>query len=275
MLDGKHISRFEAMAQRLIEGSFSRFFGGRVAQQEIANRLMRAMEESYEQGEVATHYDVHLHPADYDALAEPGIEDRLANYLVQLAQQVGLLLPTRPTVTLIAQENLRQHMIHVTARQRPSDHTTTKQLRRSEVDETLDAVKTIRKLDAFFIIDGRQHVALDQPLITIGRRTDNDIILNSPSVSRKHAQVRWRSGHFVIYDLGSNMGTQVNGVTVVECVLQPGDVITMSDVSLIYGEGATTQARRELRRGQFDDETRSMSAIESPRPNAQADKGQL
>ncbi len=275
MLDGKHLSRFEAMAQRLIEGSFSRFFGGRVAQQEIANRLMRAMEESYEQGEVATHYDVYLHPADYDALAEPGIEDRLANYLVQLAQQVGLLLPERPTVTLVPQESLRQHTIHVAARQRASDRAATKQLRRSEVDETLDAVKTIRKLDAFFIIDGRQHVSLIQPLITIGRRTDNDIILNSPSVSRKHAQVRWRSGHFVIYDLGSNMGTQVNGATVVECVLQPGDVITMSDVSLIYGEGATTEARRELRRGQFDNETRSMSAIESPRSSAQTDEGQL
>lgn len=272
MLDGKpfsHLSRFEAMAKRLIEGSFSRFFGGHIAQQEIANRLMRAMEESHEQGQIATHYEVALHPADYEpVMAEAGVEDRLANYLVQLAQQVELLLPERPTVTILADENLRQHMMHVTARQSPTDRATTKQLRRSEMDEAMDAVRMIRKLDAFFIIDGRQHVALSQPLVTLGRRTDNDIILNSPSVSRKHAQVRWRAGHFVIYDLGSNMGTQVNGVDVVECVLQPGDVITLSDVSLIYGEGATTQARQALRqRSSGEDElyqTQAMAAVARP-----------
>ncbi|MCA9979411.1 MAG: DUF3662 domain-containing protein [Anaerolineales bacterium] len=265
MMDGKHISRFEAMAQRLIEGSFSRFFGGRMAQQEIANRLMRAMEESYEHGQVATHYDVYLHPDDYQAVNEPGVEDRLSNYLVQLAQRVGLLLPERPTVTLVVEENLRKRTIHVATRQNNAQQRPTQQLQRSEVADALETVKAIRKLDAFFIIDGRQHVPLDQPLVTLGRRTDNDIILNSPSVSRKHAQVRWRSGHFVIYDLGSNMGTQVNGTDMVECVLHPGDVIRLSDVSLIYGEGATTQARRKLRQGLGDDSTTSLPAYRPER----------
>ncbi len=246
-MHGKHLSRFEAMAQRLIEGSFNRFFGGRIAQQEVANRLMRAMEESYEQGALATHYDVFLHPDDYQSLAEPGTEERLANYLVQLAQRVGLVLPERPVVTLVPQATMRAGLVHVEARQRPTAHAVTKQLARSEVDETLDAVKAIRLLDPFLIIDGRQHVSLSQPMMTLGRRTDNDIILNSPAVSRKHAQIRWRYGHFVIYDLGSNSGTQVNGTEVVECVLHPGDVITLSDVSLIYGEGASTQARQRVR----------------------------
>jgi hypothetical protein len=247
---GSHLSRFEAMAQRLVEGSFGRFFGGRVAQQEIATQLMRAMEESYEAGGVlATYYDVFLHPDDYEGVLEPGLEERLANYLVQLAQQLDLLLPTRPRVTLLAQEGMRRNLVKVVAQHEPTVASRTQQLKRTAVDEMLDTVRTIRLIDPFLIIDGRQHVHLEQPLITLGRRTDNDIILNSPAVSRKHAQIRWRHGHFFIYDLGSNSGTQVNGKDVVESVLHPGDVITLSDVSLIYGEGASTELRQRVRQG--------------------------
>jgi pSer/pThr/pTyr-binding forkhead associated (FHA) protein len=66
---------------------------------------------------------------------------------------------------------------------------------------------------------------------------DNDIVIESPSISRRHAQIRWRYGRFVIYDLGSSGGTQVNGQRVTESVLHNGDVIMLSQVALIYGEG--------------------------------------
>ena len=40
----------------------------------------------------------------------------------------------------------------------------------------------------------------------------------------------------MLYDLGSTGGTFVNGQGVQECVLRPGDVISLAGVSLIYGE---------------------------------------
>jgi pSer/pThr/pTyr-binding forkhead associated (FHA) protein len=44
----------------------------------------------------------------------------------------------------------------------------------------------------------------------------------------------------VIYDLGSSGGTLVNGDRVSECLLQPGDVINLAGVQVIYGEDTLT-----------------------------------
>lgn len=46
-------------------------------------------------------------------------------------------------------------------------------------------------------LPGRQ-LALGEPVINIGRALDNDIILSEPTVSRYHAQFRWRNGRYVL-----------------------------------------------------------------------------
>jgi pSer/pThr/pTyr-binding forkhead associated (FHA) protein len=92
-------------------------------------------------------------------------------------------------------------------------------------------------------------VALNRPVLTLGRRAENDIVLPVSSVSREHAQIRWRFGRFVIYDLGSRAGTLVNGEPVSECVLHPGDIVTLSTVKLVYGEGEGDTGPRPQRDG--------------------------
>jgi pSer/pThr/pTyr-binding forkhead associated (FHA) protein len=89
---------------------------------------------------------------------------------------------------------------------------------------------------AFLILDGRNTVVLEQPVVALGRRPDNDIVVEDGRVSRTHAQLRLRFGHYVVYDLGSTAGTYVNGSRVEECVLRPGDVISLGGVAIIYGE---------------------------------------
>lgn len=71
----------------------------------------------------------------------------------------------------------------------------------------------------------------------IGREVDNDVVLESSHVSRRHAVVVWREGAFEIADLGSTNGTQVNGELVTQLrVLQDSDVIRLYDVELIFYE---------------------------------------
>jgi pSer/pThr/pTyr-binding forkhead associated (FHA) protein len=94
---------------------------------------------------------------------------------------------------------------------------------------------------------------LDAPLVSIGRRIDNDIVLDSSAVSRHHAQIRWRYGRFVLYDVGGRGSTAVNGQSVTEYVLQAGDVIALSNVSIIYGEGLEKRSRRST--GDSTDQT--------------------
>jgi pSer/pThr/pTyr-binding forkhead associated (FHA) protein len=94
---------------------------------------------------------------------------------------------------------------------------------------------------AFLILNGTRTIPLDQPVMNIGRRLDNQLVLEDNRVSRLHAQIRRRSGRYMLYDLGSRGGTCVNGRRIVECVLEPGDVIALGGTEIIYGEGIISQ----------------------------------
>jgi len=61
------------------------------------------------------------------------------------------------------------------------------------------------------------------PYMIIGRDHTCEIMLASPSVSRRHARLLWRRGRFVIEDLGSANGTTVNQSRIERRDLQPGD----------------------------------------------------
>jgi len=237
-------SHFETLAQRLVEGSFHRLFSGRIQLYDIALHLARALEDSQNENLVANQYHVQLHAADHTALfAEtPDVLNELADYVAQLAQQAGVTLAGPVQVILEVNDRMRPQEIRVKSLFiQPYQDETTRVRRQELLQETLDAIQT---LDAFLIVDGKRHLPLNQPVMTIGRRTDNDIVLSLPDVSRQHAQIRWRYGRFVIHDLGSRAGTKVNGNRIQECVLQPGDVIILSNAMLIYGEGGGNQENR-------------------------------
>jgi pSer/pThr/pTyr-binding forkhead associated (FHA) protein len=89
---------------------------------------------------------------------------------------------------------------------------------------------------AFLIVDGKRHFQLSSPRVTIGRRLDNDLVLDDTHVSRRHVHLVARHGHYLLEDLDSTAGTRVNGRRVMEHYLKPGDVITIATNELIYGE---------------------------------------
>jgi pSer/pThr/pTyr-binding forkhead associated (FHA) protein len=90
--------------------------------------------------------------------------------------------------------------------------------------------------DAFVIVDGIKVIPLNQPLIRIGRRLENNLVLDDPRVSRTHAELRAINGRYVLFDLNSTGGTYVNGVKISQSVVYPGDVISLAGVNLVYGQ---------------------------------------
>jgi len=90
--------------------------------------------------------------------------------------------------------------------------------------------------NAFLIVEGVKVFPLKLPVINIGRRLDNQLVIDDPRVSRNHAQLRAIKGRFVVFDLNSTGGTFVNGQRASQTVLYPGDVISLAGVALIFGQ---------------------------------------
>jgi pSer/pThr/pTyr-binding forkhead associated (FHA) protein len=253
------LNRFEQLAQRLVEGSLSRLLGGRLELVDLGNQLAVALEDGRQAGRAPDLYYVRLHPADYADLwqAYPDLAERLTDFLVEAAAQAGLSLMTRPLVDISEDESVAAQTAVVQAlHTAPAFDAQETQIRSAVADDA--SVLALRTVDAFLIIQGRRHLPLDRPLLSLGRRADNDIVIDSPSVSRQHAQLRWRYGRFVLYDLGSRAGTAVNGVPITEAVLQPGDLIRLSDVTLIYGEGLAEGNGRRPQATHSDEATAPM-----------------
>ena len=61
--------------------------------------------------------------------------------------------------------------------------------------------------------------------VTIGRKADCDIVLQSSDVSRQHAQIRAERGCWILRDLGSSNGTLIEGMRIKEHELRDGDSI--------------------------------------------------
>jgi pSer/pThr/pTyr-binding forkhead associated (FHA) protein len=61
----------------------------------------------------------------------------------------------------------------------------------------------------------------------IGRALDNEIVLADDKVSRHHGQISARMGMLVFTDLGSTNGSYLNGSSITEIALGPGDVLQL------------------------------------------------
>jgi hypothetical protein len=187
-----------------------------------------------------THYWVYLHPDDFQALAveRPALERELTQYVVELAAEAQLALARPPSIELAAEATVEPHEVRVDARWIPPETPETDRTHEMAVTTTddRDTVSAPPPNRPFLILEGRRHVDLLQPTVSIGRALDNDIIIEDSRVSRHHAQLRRRFDRFVLYDLGSHGGTQINGYPVAECVLHAGDVVSLAGVEVIYGE---------------------------------------
>jgi hypothetical protein len=69
--------------------------------------------------------------------------------------------------------------------------------------------------------------------LLVGRHDQCDVMVGHPTVSRRHARLTFRDGHWVLRDLSSTNGTRVNGTRVVRCRLEPGDRLSLGSADLL------------------------------------------
>ncbi|MFO7610495.1 MAG: FHA domain-containing protein [Candidatus Krumholzibacteriia bacterium] len=89
---------------------------------------------------------------------------------------------------------------------------------------------------------GRSHV-LRRRLTVVGRNASADLRLDSAQVSGIHARILRRDGRVLLRDTGSRNGTLVNGDTVSQASLAPGDRIAFGDVTFQVGRSPVPTGR--------------------------------
>ncbi|OHD56998.1 MAG: hypothetical protein A2096_03710 [Spirochaetes bacterium GWF1_41_5] len=75
---------------------------------------------------------------------------------------------------------------------------------------------------------------LTEKSMSIGRAQDCTVTIESEFVSRRHAQIVFRCGHFTIIDLASRNKTKVNGHSHLEKNLKHLDIIAIGDTELVF-----------------------------------------
>lgn len=243
---GTRLDQIEARLQALIERSVMIFARGD-AQHRLAHQLVAAAQDNIHTGPdgrsiAPDQYAIYLHP---DSLAfwqrHSNLLESIGRSLQEAAREYDLHFASQPVLRLYPDPDIPMEGIRVEAEKR-----------RDEVGQTaaFTAVPTTPAphalpRNAFLIVEGNRVFSLDRPVINIGRRPDNHLVLSDPRVSRSHAQIRAIRGQYVLFDLNSTGGTVVNGMRVRQCALKPGDVISLSGVPLIYGEDSANDEETE------------------------------
>jgi Protein of unknown function (DUF3662)/FHA domain len=246
---------FERRLEGAVEGLFARAFRSGVQPVELGKRLVRAVEDGRTVGVNRVYV-----PNVYRYELSPGDRERFANYEQALAQELaalavdtarergwGMLGPAR--IEFATAEDLEQGLFRLTGRVEAAgveaDYAAgpagaaasspvgphTAMLPGQRPSQKVRAPATLA------LISGGQPVRvypLNAPELSIGRSDQSDIALSDPGVSRNHARILREGDDFIVEDLRSTNGTDVNGQPVRRRRLADGDVIKLASSTLQF-----------------------------------------
>ncbi len=87
------------------------------------------------------------------------------------------------------------------------------------------------------ILDGPakgRKLDLNKPVIRLGKREGNDLVLEEKTVSRNHVEILQSEDSYLLRDLDSTNGTYINDIRVKEAYLTPGDIIRLGNARVEF-----------------------------------------
>jgi hypothetical protein len=259
----------EAKLESLFEGVFGRAFRSNVQPVELARKLVKEMDDhrsvSVSRVYVPNEYTVYLAPSDRRQFAgyEDSLCEELQDYLAEHARRERYVLLTTPRVRLETDADLDMGEFGIATRlvrgPREPDGVpapgpvgaTMVYAAREPVAEGAplgEAVAAEEPADeaaaeeeprelALLSFPGGQFALPAHPVV-IGRSKDCDLRLADPNVSRRHAEIRPDGDGYVIVDLDSTNGIEVDGKRVKELILSDGDRFTLGTTEVSFSQTA-------------------------------------
>ena len=246
---------FERRLEGAVEGLFARAFRSGVQPVELGKRLVREVEDGRTVGVnrvyVPNVYVYELSPADRERFAdyEVALARELAALAVDTARERDWAMLGPARIEFETAEDLPEGRFRLGSRVEPDEqerdyaaagqagpadgpvgpHTAMLpgQRRRPKVQAPASLV----------LVQGGQPIRtwpLAAPELTIGRAEQSDIPLADPGVSRNHARVVREGDDFIVEDLRSTNGTEVNGQPIRRRRLANGDLLKLASSTLQF-----------------------------------------
>ena len=234
------LDQLEAKIQKLVEDQLAGILPGLKLEDRIIQRLASAVKENIVQQKedraIAPNVFTLIVATDTSPMwKEQSTIDALKNIITTAGRDVGLKFVTQPTIHITTDDTFSAEEIRVVASHKLEPIGDTQGMHASLGNEENEEADNIPE-NAFLIVEGVKVYALNESVVNIGRRLENQLVIDDPRVSRNHAQLRAIKGRFVLFDLNSTGGTFVNGQRTSQTVLYPGDVISLAGVALIFGQ---------------------------------------
>jgi hypothetical protein len=233
-----NLKELEARLQSLIEVDLLNILPNKKVEDVIAQKVAAAIHHNtitLKDGSIIAPnvYTLILNPQNSVKLQEARLLAILLHSITGAAQEAGFRFTISPTVTISDDENLSLEDANILAshRMEPMADTNANQIHNEGAEENGKIPS-----NAFLIVEGVKVFPLTDHVVNIGRRLDNQLVIDDPRVSRNHSQLRAIKGRYVIFDLNSTGGTYVNGQRINQSILYPGDVISLAGVALIFGQ---------------------------------------
>jgi len=236
------LDEIETRLQTLLEVHLLNYLPSYKAENRIYQHLAAAMHNNLKEQEGTTFapnvYVIIAHPS---TLARWHIESRMVRgflgALQTAGEEAGFLFLTNPTVSPAADTNITGDEIHIIA---SFSNESVAETQRMPIKPQVFAPADFIPPNAFVILGGEKNIPLNHPVINIGRRLDNQEVIDDPRASRAHAQLRVAKGHYVHFVMNSSGGTFINGEQIYKSVLYLGDVISLASATLIFGQEMPT-----------------------------------
>ncbi len=243
----------ESKLESLFEGVFGRAFRSSVQPVELARKLVKEMDDhrsvSVSRVYVPNEYTVYLAPSDREQFSdyEPQLCEELQDYLHEHARRERYVLLTPPLVKLESDADLDVGVFGIATRlvrgqRTPADAPPAQpepgatmvyrpvQLPPEEAEAAPEPAAA-----AALVVGDRRH-ELRRDTLVLGRSKDADIRITDPNVSRRHAEVRHTGTEYVLVDLDSTNGIEVDGKRVRELALEDGTTFKLGSTEIAFSE---------------------------------------
>lgn len=234
------LEQLEARLQALIEVKLVSALPGFQVEDLVVQKLASAMknnlvEDSDGNNLVPNVFTLVVNKESVERWQQPNLQEAMVSSLKIVADEAGLKFSSPPTISIVQNSQQQKNIVDVVASHQLESTADTRGMTPAS-DDTKSPSGEASPQNAFLIVDGVKVFPLIESVVNIGRRLDNQLVIDDPRISRNHAQLRAIKGRYVIFDLNSTGGTFVNGQRTSQSVMYPGDVISLAGVPLVFGQ---------------------------------------